>query len=569
LKALQGGAFGGAHMSSCNTVHSNIALMLGGLGLFLFGMKIMGDGLEVAAGPKLKVLIEKLTKNKYMGAVVGLIVTAVIHSSAATTVMVVGFVNTGFMNLTQAAGIIMGANIGTAIAGLMLAIPFEELAPLIIFLGVTILYFLKKNSHRNIGQILAGFGMLFWGMHLMTDAMQILSELEGFKQIMGLLMNPLFGFLAGIIVTAIIHSSSAIVGVLLSMGGAGIALENVIFIIYGQNIGTCITALMASIGTTKTARRAALIHLLFNMIGALIFAVITLVFPFTHWIKMLIAGTAATQIPFVHVFFNLATTAILLPFSNFLIKVSCKLVPGEDEVQEDLRLIYLDNRILNTPSIAVSQVLKEVERMADLAKCNFKYAMQSFLENSQKRVDKVYKNEKIINFLNRSITEYLVKINGLDINDADKRLVGSLFRAINDIERVGDYCENICELSEILIAGRANLSETALEEIESMRIMVESILNEAVFIFCTDNQEQDIIDIVDKTEDEIDDKTEEFKENHIDRLNKGECSPIAGTIFMDILTSLERIADHATNIAFSNRQRHMKMLKKSDIKLPV
>jgi phosphate:Na+ symporter len=546
-------------------VYHNVLFMLGGLGIFLFGMKIMGDGLELAAGPKLKVLIEKLTKNKYMGVLVGLITTALIHSSAATTVMIVGLVNTGFMNLIQAASVIMGANIGTAVAALMLAIPFEEIAPVFIFLGVSMIYFLTKNSIKNIGQIISGFGMLFWGISLMSGAMANLGQLEGFKQIIIFLSNPLFGFFAGIVITAIIHSSSAIMGILLSMGGTGIQLSSVIFIIYGQNIGTCITALMASIGTNKTAKRAALIHLLFNTIGSMIFIIITLVLPFTFWIEKLAPGSVITQIPIAHIIFNVLTTAIMLPFSNLMIKATFRLVPGEDEVQEGQKLVYLDDRILKTPSIAISQLLKEVERMANLARNNFKHAMKSFFDKNQKKVKKVYKNEETINFLNRNITTYLVKMNGLDISDKDKKLIGSLFSVLNDIERIGDHCENICELAEMLIDGRADLSATALAEIDGLKVMVESILNDAIFVFFTNNQEEDLIDIISKTENEIDYRTEKFKEAHIERLNRGNCSPISGTIFMELLISLERIADHAISISFSNRRKNTKIMKKTEI----
>jgi phosphate:Na+ symporter len=340
------------------------------------------------------------------------------------------------------------------------------------------------------------------------------------------------------------------VGILLSLGGAGVTLSSVVYIIYGQNIGTCITAIMAAIGTTKAAKRASLIHLLFNTIGAISFLLITLYSPFLNLIQNLVPGSIKAQIPVVHVVFNLITTAVLLPFSKLLINLACKLIPGEEDAQEDLRLVYLDNRILNSPSIAVSQLIKEVIRMANLSKKIFKAAMKGFLERNPKKVKKVYQNEDTINFLNRNITEYLVKINGLDISDSDKRLVGALFHIINDIERIGDYCENIAEFSEIIMNGSTRFTEEAIEEIEAMKILVESILNEAIFMFSTDNQQQDLIDIINSTENEIDDKTEEFKITHIERLNSGRCDPVAATIFMDLLNSLERIADHATNIAF-------------------
>ncbi|MDR1466800.1 MAG: Na/Pi cotransporter family protein [Oscillospiraceae bacterium] len=536
----------------------NVLMMLSGLGLFLLGMKLMSDSLEIAAGSQLKALIERLTKNKYMGALVGLVVTAIIHSSAATTVMVVGLVNAGVMELAQASSVIMGANIGTTMTGLMVAMDLAKISPIMIFGGVSMLFFMTKNKYKNIGQIIAGFGMLFFGLGMMSNSMEPLRNSESFAQLMASFKNPFLGLLAGIVVTAIIHSSTAIVGVLQSLAMAGIVdLKSVVFIIYGQNIGTCVTALMACAGTNRTAKRAAVIHLLFNVIGTLFFTLITLLAPFTYWVEMLAQGNVTAQIPIVHLLFNIVTTAILLPMNKYFIKISCQIIKGEDEIKSKQSLLYLDDRILSTPIVVVSQILKETERMADLAKSNFKNAMQSLFEKDINKVNKVYEEEKTIDYLNGTITEYLVKTNGLDVNDTDKRIVGSLFHVISDIERVGDYCENICEVSELIISGHAVLNEVAIKEIKELNDMIKEILDHAMFVFSSKEPDQKLFDTVSKLEDAIDEKTEILKENHVKRLNDGECDAMSGMVFSDLTTSLERIADHATNIAFSMKKREL------------
>ena len=542
-----------------------ILRMCGGLGLFLFGMKLMGDGLEMTAGAKLRTLIEKLTTNKYMGALVGLIVTAVIQSSSATTVMVVGFVNAGLMNLAEAVGVIMGANVGTTATGLIIAINLTQIAPIAVFLGVCLMSFSKKNNRKHFGQIIAGFGILFMGMDTMKNAMAPLAEAQLFKDMITSFSNPLVGVLVGLAFTAIIQSSSASLGVLQALGFAGaITLPSAVFVIYGQNIGTCVTALLSAIGTSKTAKRTAIVHLLFNVLGAAFFIVITLATPFTRWVEQMIPGNVVLQISVVHIIFNIITTAILLPLSNFLIKIAYYVVPGKDVEKEAVSLQYLDSRILSTPPIAVSQLFKEVERMGELAKKNFQYAMEAFLNNDESKIKLVYENEEILNFLNKSITEYLVKINGLDIEDNDRKSIGALFHVVNDLERVGDHSENICELAQIVIDGKANPSYLAVSEIKEMQSMVTGILEESIYMYSTRSTDKQLAQNINKTEDEIDERTRQLKDNHIERLNQGLCSAASGAVFMDLLTNLERIADHATNIAFSmSETKKARMLAQS------
>ena len=503
--------------------------------------------------------IERLTTNKYMGALIGLAVTAVIQSSSATTVMVVGFVNAGLMTLAQAVGVIMGANIGTTVTGFMIAIKLNSLAPIAIFLGVVMIMFCKKNNHKHIGQIVCGFGILFYGMAVMSTAMEPLSESEFFRNLFIQMQNPLLGLLIGLVFTALIQSSSASVGVLQALAASGaIGLDSAIYVIYGQNIGTCVTAIMASAGTTKTAKRTATVHLLFNVIGATLFTLITLLTPFTSLIKSLSPDNVMMQISIVHIIFNIVTTSILLPLSNYLVKLACKIIPGEDRQRENLRLQYLDQRILNTPPIAVAQVLKEVERMGKLARTNFLNSMEALFYKDTEKLEEVGENEKVLNFLNQKITEYLVQINGLELQDPDREVIGALFHVVSDFERIGDHSTNIGEMAQIIIDNKASLSEAAAKELKHMQDLVLTVLDDSIRLFEDGGRNKELADQVNRIEQTIDDETERLKENHIQRLTNGTCTPQSGAIYNDMLMNLERIADHSTNIAFSTE--HIKHL---------
>ena len=533
--------------------------LAGGLGLFLFGMKLMGDGLEMAAGSKLRGMIERLTKNKYMGALVGLVVTAVIQSSSATTVMVVGFVNAGLMNLAQAVGVIMGANIGTTVTGVMIAINLTAIAPIAVLIGVVMISFIKRNSVKHIGQIIAGFGILFMGMKMMSTAMEPLSESEVFTSLMTSFSNPLLGVLVGLVFTAIIQSSSASVGVLQALGAAGaITLPSAIYVIYGQNIGTCVTALISSVGTSKTARRTAVVHLMFNVFGAILFIVISMLFPFAELVQRIAPGNVMAQISIVHVIFNIVCTAIMLPLSSLLVKVACKVIPGSDPVKSSNSLAYLDARILSTPPVAVAQLFKEVDRMGQLAKETLGMAMDALITQDNTKVDQIYENENTINFLNRGIAEYLVKINGLDLEDYDRQALGSMYHVISDMERIGDHSENLCELAQTLKKSKQKFSPWAVEQATEMRNRVEAMLEEALQMFASRETQPQMAADINRREEIIDDATQELKDLHIERLNQRKCSVVAGTVFMDMLTNLERIADHCTNIAYSmtNQKNH-------------
>ncbi|MFU0833019.1 MAG: Na/Pi-cotransporter II-like protein [Oscillospiraceae bacterium] len=540
----------------------NILVLLGGLGLFLYGMKLMGESLELAAGSRIKEMTERLTTNKYMGAVLGFAVTAVVQSSSATTVMVVGFVNAGIMNLSQAVGIIMGANVGTTVTGLITATNFMAFAPVAVFIGVGLIMFAKKNNTKHIGQIIAGFGILFIGMETMSTAMKPLGESTLFQDVITNFQNPLVGLFAGMVFTAVIQSSSATVGVLQSLALSGlIDLKSVVFVIFGLNIGTCITAMLSSIGTNKTARRTAVVHLLFNVLGAAIFTGLTIITPFAQLIMDFSPDNVRFQIFMVHIIFNVVTAALLLPLSGVLIRMAYKIIPGEDSLSQAMSLKYLDSRILNTPPVAVTQLLKEVGRMTDLAKANFMNSMEALFNKNPDKIRELEENENVINFLNRRITSFLIQINALDLEDNDREIVGALFHVVNDLERIGDHSENIGEQAQIVIDGKASLSGTASEELKEMQNLIVTILDDSFRLFLKGSNDAELSFKVNNTEETIDSRTEQLKENHIKRLNTGQCSAESSAVFNDLLINLERIADHATNIAFSMSQtKHVPIL---------
>lgn len=526
--------------------------MLGGLGLLLYGMKLLGDGLELAAGAKMKNLVSKLTKNKYIGATVGAAITAVIQSSSATTVMVVGLVNAGIMTLTQASGVIMGVNIGTTVTGLIIALKVEAIAPIAIFCGVILMLFLSNKFYKSIGQIIAGFGILFLGINIMSSAMKPLSTLPEFTNILTVVSNPFVGILTGALFTAIIQSSSVSVGVLQAIGASGaITLPNAIFIIFGQNIGTCITAILSSIGTNKTAKRTAIIHLVFNVLGTIIFVLITLLFPFVEFVQKISPHNIMMQIATVHVIFNITGTCLMLPINKLLIKIACLIIPGEDPKKEEKDFMYLDNRILSTPSVAVKQVFKEVERMSLLAKTNFDLSIDILLNGNSKMITKLKENEEVIDFLNSGITSYLIKINGLELDDANRKSIGNLYHVVNDIERIADHSENICNLYLMLRDHKNKFEQEYIEDIQKLKIQIDSIIEHSYSMFKRGYSQADTrVGVKVKIkEEQIDLKVEKLREEHVDRLNQGKCTPIFSIAFTDILNNMERIADHADNIA--------------------
>lgn len=538
---------------------ANILSMAGGLGLFLFGIRTMGDGLENAAGAKLKRMLEVLTGNRFLAVLVGFVVTAIIQSSTATTVMVVGFVNAGMMSLAQAVGVIMGANIGTTVTSLLIALNFSSVAAAAVLVGVILMLASKKTVVKNLGAIFTGFGLLFLGIDMMSDSMAPLRDSAGFMNFIVTVsespLRPLFGIILGIVMTAVLQSSSASVGVLQTLAMQGLVpLKFSVFVLFGQNIGTCLTALFSTVGAKKNSKRAAVIHLLFNLIGTGIFILIALLTPYVEWIEKLSTDPMA-QIAISHIVFNIVSTVVMFPFAKALVKLSCLLVPGKDDSESEMHCKFIDDRLLNTPPFAVMQVSKEVARMAKLARDNFETSAHALINRSDKDLDKVMENEEIINYLNHHITSYLVKLNALDITDSDSDYIARVFHAINDIERVGDHAINLAEAAQHNIGEGLKFSDPAREELNQLCGSVVTLLERSMAAFdnqsLSDNEAKELSDL----EEHIDDLTLECQDSHIFRLNRKECNTEAGMLYLNTITDFERVGDHAINIAFLARSK--------------
>ncbi|MDO4301348.1 MAG: Na/Pi cotransporter family protein [Clostridia bacterium] len=527
--------------------------LCGGLGLFLYGMHIMASGLQKAAGSKLKKVLEMLTKNRVIGILVGALVTAVIQSSSATTVMVVGFVNAGLMNLTQAVGIIMGANIGTTITGWIVSsaefLKTDTLAPIAVFIGAAMILFCKKTKMKQIGEIIIGFGVLFIGIEMMSSGVKPLAELEGFKvafQQFG--KNPVLGVFVGMIVTAIIQSSSASVGILLALSFNGLVTwDAAVYIIMGQNIGTCATALLSGLGASKNAKGASYIHLLFNVIGSAIFSIIAFIF-FTlnpgfgnqvitpYWISV------------VHTGFNIANTVIMFPFANGLVKLAeimCRSSKGR--VDEDSEVLHLDDRLLNSPSIAIASCIKEIVHLGNMASKNLMLACDTVISKNTSSIEKIYEREEKIDNLTKAITQFLVKLCNKDITTEENDYITSLFHTVHDIERIGDHCENLAEFTETLINDDIDFSDSAKEELREMFTETEKCVRNAVIAL--EDNDIDFAEKVIKEEERVDGLEKSLRQKHIDRLTANLCSPLVGVVYLDILTNLERVSDLALNVA--------------------
>lgn len=524
--------------------------LIGGLGMFLYGMKLMGDGLENAAGEGLKSILEKLTSNKYIAVLVGAGVTSIIQSSSATTVMVVSFVSAGLMTLAQAVGVIMGANIGTTITAQMVSFDLDAIAPIFVGVGAIILLVAKKKKVRDIASIALGFGILFLGMGAMSTAMKPISDASWFKEFVVVVAdNSILGLLAGLGMTAVVQSSSATTGILVALATTGsIDMKLAFPVILGCNIGTCVTAILASLGANRTAKKAALMHLFFNTIGAIIF------FPFIDPFITLIEGTdpsVARQVANAHTIFNVTVTLVLLPLAGYLVRLVNRILPGDGEIEKE-GAIYLDKNLLDTPVVANGQVFKETLRMAEKAKENVILSMSAFTENNEEAVEKVYKNEKIINALEKDITDYLVELSQLELPEADIKLFSSTYHVINDIERIGDHAENIADLAIEKMSKGIHLGDNAKGElklifdktIEAIEIAIESYNNRNLVA----PKEIEII------EEEIDNLEKKLRESNIKRLNEKTCSAASSVIFLDLISNLERIGDHANNIGHAGKK---------------
>lgn len=531
--------------------YENYLELIAGLALFLFGMNMMSQNLEKAAGSGLRKLLSALTKNKYLGLVVGALFTMVIQSSSATTVMTVGLVNAGLMNLTQAVGVILGANIGTTITAQLIAFKLTKAAPILLFVGIGMMFFIKKRSVQRIGAVILGFGLLFFGLNTMSDAMKPLRTMPEFQQLMVKFEVPVFGVLIGMLMTTLIQSSSASVGILQALAMQGlVGIESAIFIVLGTNIGTCITAVLAAIGTSKNAKRVALIHLLFNILGSVLMIGIMYALPITTWVKAWSPGNVERQIANSHLLFNVTATIIFLPLSGILVKIAKKIIPGEDPLREPEALMYIEDNLFATPTIVVAQIIMEVKRMGTIVESCIKNAVDAFIKKDQALVDQVLSDESVTDFLNHEITKYLVKANQLDLSPGDAKLVGAMYHVVNDLERIGDHAENIAEFAQSRMDSNLQFSKTALDELEDISKKVFRLLKMANEIFETSDINRANTEIA-PLEQEIDDLEKALRLEHIARLNSQLCTPRSGTIFIEILSNLERVADHSTNVAYS------------------
>ena len=533
--------------------------VLGGLGLFFLGMKYMGEGLELAAGNKLRTLLEKITSNKFLGMLVGLVVTAVIQSSSATDAMVVGFTNAGLMELAQTVGILFGAKIGTCVTSVLLSFDIKSIVPLFIFLGVIVMMFVKKNNYKYYGQILAGFGILFFGMDMMSGALKSLNETGLIDNILSSVNNPFIGILLGTAVTAVIQSSSASVGILMALASAGaINVDQAIFIVFGMNLGATMPAFLSAAGAKRNAKQVAILNMLITLSGVIIMTPITMLLPVADTIEKLLPGTAAAQISAAHIFFNVAMTVILLPFSGLLVKLTQKILPYHEDPEKDKMAVeFIDNRILTTPPMAVLQCEKEVARLSRLVQKNYNRAMIAFFDRDKDSIDKVIEREKVIDYLSKEITDYIVKINALDVEAHDHQVVAAMYSAIQDLERIGDHAENIVEYARTVIEENQKFSDTAIAEMRDISDKCRSLMELSFAMFNAQGGSPELIERIIKAEDDVDDCKDDYKQNHIRRMDAGECDAVAGTTFLNMLIDIERIGDHAINVAFAipNRQK--------------
>ncbi len=532
---------------------TTIFMLLGGLGFFLYGMKLMSEGLEKAAGAKMRSILEFFTKNRFIGMLVGIIFTAIIQSSNATTVMVVSFVNSGLMNLMQASGVILGANIGTTITGQLIAFNLSDIAPLVVIIGVVMVMFCKEQNVKKIGEVILGFGILFMGLSIMGDSMKAVKDSPQILGFLSSLTNPVAAILTGLVITAVLQSSSATVGIILLMVSQGL-LEFAIcpFMILGCNMGACVSALVASLGGNKDAKRAALIHFLFNVVESAIMLVILLIAlrPFTDMMLHISGGDLARAVANVHSLMKIFEVAMLFPFMGWIVKATYKIVPGEDQTQEDAyELLFIGSGRILSSTTAVLDGIREIVHMGKVASMNLQDAMEVLCNPDEEKIEEVYKREAYIDFMSRKITDYLVRANALVLPLADERLIGGLFHVVNDIERIGDHAENFADSAKARIEHGVEFSEKALRQLKEMNEKTVKILEYSLETFRNRNYEhmREILQL----EDEIDAMEKKLQNAHVKRLTKNKCTPEAGMMFSDTVSGLERVGDHATNIAFA------------------
>ncbi|MBR4982686.1 MAG: Na/Pi cotransporter family protein [Lachnospiraceae bacterium] len=533
---------------------NSIMGLLGGLALFLYGMQMMSTGLESAAGNKMKVILEKLTANRFVGVLVGALITAIIQSSSATTVMVVGFVNSGMMTLSQAVWIIMGANIGTTITGQLIALDVGELAPLMAFIGVAAVVFLKNEKVRHIGEIVAGLGILFIGMDMMGSAMKPLAEMESFVSLLTKFENPVLGILAGTVFTALIQSSSASVGILQALAGSGvIGLKSAAFVLFGQNIGTCITALLASVGTSRNAKRTTVIHIMFNVFGTCIFTMLCLATPLIVFMESLTPGNAPAQIANLHTTFNVVTTLLLLPIGGVLTKLAVMILKDKDEIEDStfkvqylLDIKHINAEKLGASFVCMEGIKKETMRMLNMAKDNVHYAFSVFAKRDEKKLEELEVREEYIDYLNKEISKYITGVLSYENTKVGSKIFHCLYSITSNIERIGDHAINIAEYSNMITEKKIVFSKYAQAELAEMQKICDQMLEVLL------NKQEDVVKwhgLMASMEQKIDDMTEQFRNNMYERIQQGICSDEGSILFSEMITDFERIGDHALNIS--------------------
>lgn len=527
--------------------------LLGGLALFLYGMQMMSSNLEAVAGNRMKQILERLTANRFLGVLVGAGITAIIQSSSATTVMVVGFVNSGLMTLNQAIWIIMGANIGTTITGQLIALDIGALAPLTAFVGVVPIVFFKNKKAQHIGGIIAGIGVLFIGMGMMSDSMMPLRESEVFVQFMTQFSNPFLGILAGAVFTAIIQSSSASVGILQALAKSGVVtLDSAVYVLFGQNIGTCITAVLASIGTGRNAKRTTIIHLSFNVIGTIVFVTICSFLPFTEWMTELAPGDPVAQIANVHTIFNITTTILLLPFGTQLAKLATRILPDGKAPAKDADQWFEDlmasKHHLGVSTIAISQIHEEIREMLAETDTNVRESFKTLEEGvDEDGIEPISQREEEIDLANVRLSKKISKILVLDQTPKDVTTLNQMYTILGNVERIGDHAMNLAEYAVSIHEKGLEFSDYAAQEIRSMEAACKKameLIGKAAAGSADFSLEQ-----ASALEQEIDDITERFRKNQIERMRKGNCNVEASILYSEMLTDFERIGDHMLNIA--------------------
>lgn len=527
---------------------TNLVELLGGLGAFLFGMKYMGDGLELAAGSKMKDLLEKLTRNRILGFLLGVFVTVVIQSSSATTVMVMGFINAGIMDLAQATGVIFGANIGTTITSVLIALDVSGIAPFCICVGAFMMLYSKKARVKHIGQVILGFGLLFQGLHTMSGAMKPLGQVAWFQNFIADAKSPILGILVGALLCAVIQSSSAAVGILQALAMQGLMpLHFASYLVCGINIGSAMPTILASMSARNNAKRAAMIYLIYNVVGGVIMTLVTMVLPYTQLIERLIPDPMF-QVSVVHIIFKVVSAMLLLPCTNLVVKLTYKLIPKQKH-EDAARLEYIDVNLVGNPSVSLLQIRSEVERMTKLVGENISMAMDGILSGEVRNAQVITENESVIDYLTDAISNYLVKFNVQELSTQEAMYVNRVYQALNDLERIGDYAEHLLHVNERSTEKNQIYSQVARNEILELYDNVKELYSNATARFYSQDIGIDELKHLARLERENRKKAKQAQQNHMNRLRAGECSAEAGIMFGEVLTSLNRIGGHSINIA--------------------